>query len=645
MTDKDLIPELHDILKLIHPNVLDHVFSEEQAKPYKSKEPNTLTWRGVKYHHRPVDRPTFFLHLADVQGSSFARLDQKIKDSHKAKKAPGDKPEHCPYVHKLWQPPKPGEVTSDYTLKTSEEIIALLEYLQKDPVFTEIYESKYGNLLIKVPEDKYPGLNITSLRSHMVIVGKLHRLLNDTSQYTLTDDEKTIIDNINIQSNSNIERTIRNLAQRWQLILARLQLDFPQSPFRARDFRIFDVRREAIDKIKKDFPDNILMTFDDQIIMMCDVRERIGQIALTTQEKGLLLQEVSCQLPFAELRGKNPDPAKLARARNIPPTNHYPVDLPLKIKPDLCEICQMARATKVWPDHYIQRDLEPEEELGREVLCERCFNLRQEPSRLKKFAQWGKEDNVLVAWLHHSLDFSKLLRALQNLHWQYLQQTMPEICWSGNGPKPGNVHGKITWDDAVVKFPLVEEFSQDYAVFVDALNQGLMRHVKEENFEALTDHLCCVRLEKRGQILDLLECYWEVLGDHFHALRDCRPSPLRLGAVLCRAKFPFFQVWRQINNAEREIEIALMGHGVVALDHGRLPTLFKARDGKYKKSALHALAEIAKTSEALARIKFQNRDDREDHPTYQHIHELVMKPLGMDFRSMLTFAQLLEDES
>jgi hypothetical protein len=58
----------------------------------------------------------------------------------------------------------------------------------------------------------------------------------------------------------------------------------------------------------------------------------------------------------------------------------------------------MAPATKTWPDHYLKRDLQPEEAIGSEVLCERCFNLRQLPlkkraclSFFRAVAQGGRE--------------------------------------------------------------------------------------------------------------------------------------------------------------------------------------------------------------------------------------------------------------
>ena len=143
MTDKDLIPELHDILKLFHPDVLDHTFPENESKSYENHEPQTPTWQGVKHHHHPVDRATFFLHLADVQGASFARLDQKIKSStHQAIKAPRDQRKYGLYVHKLWQPPKTGDSPHDFTLK-KDNIIALLDYLKKDPSFAELCEGDY----------------------------------------------------------------------------------------------------------------------------------------------------------------------------------------------------------------------------------------------------------------------------------------------------------------------------------------------------------------------------------------------------------------------------------------------------------------------------------------------------------------------
>jgi len=61
----------------------------------------------------------------------------------------------------------------------------------------------------------------------------------------------------------------------------------------------------------------------------------------------------------------------------------------------------------------------------------------------------------------------------------------------------------------------------------------------------------------------------------------------------------------------------------------------------YRKSALHNLAEIAKISESLAKLKFKDRSDKKDYWTYKKLEENLANL--MDFRSILTFAKLLED--
>lgn len=112
--------------------------------------------------------------------------------------------------------------------------------------------------------------------------------------------------------------------------------------------------------------------------------------------------------------------------------------------------------------------------------------------------------------------------------------------------------------------------------------------------------------------------------------------------VISNVKFPFFEVWRLFEKADSDIYISLVGHGEIKTNIKGANNLLLAKTMNFRKSALHNLAEIAKIHESLAKLHFNDKSDRNDSPTYSQLKNLV-GPLQMDFRSILTFAMILED--
>lgn len=644
---RELIPELHDTLKITK---LPHSLMKG-GKPYPLPLiPATRTWEGIANHHVPenhlgcpFDRDTFILNFADNQAASFSRY-----LGEKRKRITSNKFPNRPYIYKLWNP---GVIDSkeDLRLEKNHEIKELLEFLNKDPDFQEFEkekDGKYWRICHRRPEDIHWWRNITSLYSHMVITGKLYRLIQQSRINQLKPEELKEIDE-NKKNKTKLRRIISRLTREkeknWQVYLAHLRLTFHQQPFRVRDFHIFDKLREAIKKIMEDFPDNVLMTFDDQIIMLYDQPEFVEEKILPLTPN-FLVTELSCRRSFAEMDGK-PDPKAVCGGEQV--KKHYPY-LPPTIEPPICEICQMAHADRVWPDDYVKDHAEVAED-RREDLCSHCFELRREKSPLKKLEAWsgqskeGKEEpsksrnetsEALVAWVRHSLDYEALLAALQELHWQYLQPA--NDMWDGEL--------KIEKKDAAVKFSLLQEFAQEYELMVKKFNELLQTRFGADNFEPVNDHLACLRLSRRRQAMDILEQYYYALEMNMPKLRDLKDSPFFLGIALCPAKFPFFQAWRELNKLpkdRRQVEVSLIGHGSLVTDMKNLDLLLAAAEPPYSKTALYNLAEVARMSESLAQLKFGDHRDKQSQ-TYKKIRELV-KPLGLDFRSILTLAHLLED--
>lgn len=607
----DLVPELHDVLKL---TVLEHNFSD--FSHFQQYIPQTRTWDGIYNHHLgedypglPFDRDTFLLCFADSQASSFSRhLEGKYKNIvEQVEKEEKIKP----FTYKIWNPPPQG-VDIDPRLRKDDDIIALLQFLTIDPNFSD-FKNRYFDIMCTRPEEMKVGRNVTSLLSHMVLTGKIYRLLKQSKVNILEESE------IKPDREYLIQLT-RDKGNRWKFFLALLKFDFIQNPFRARDFWIFDMQQEVMDKVSSHFPDNLLLRFENRLLLIYDDEEVFNEII--AMAKGLIISKVSAQTPIAQV--KFPDPFRLPGFKG--PEPNYP-DLPDIIKPPLCEICQMAPAELTWPDDYVSRHgKQIGEEERKEELCRACFDIRQRPSRLKKFTSWSEAGDTLVAWVRRSLQYPRLVESLEELYWHYLKKFIPDM------PR----------EDVQIRFSLIEEFSRDYQQFIQEFHQALSNKFGEENCETLNDWLWCIKLNHNREVFDILESYHQALKHHFPALKDMESSPISLVVAICNAKFPFFQIWRQMQDFQEGVKILLRGHGGLTTDNRHLEALLMAKNNSYPKTALHGLAEVAKISEALAGIKFADRWDKRDHPVYEQLKKSV-EPLGLDFRSLLTFARLLED--
>ena len=124
---RDLVPELHDALKLTTYGHFDILLKPDKRSALERLSPHfpgTSSWRGIVEHHyhpeavpplHPHSEDTFRLVMADRLASGYSRVS-----------AGGAK---TFTVHRLWNP----SATEDRRLKDDDDVIALLNYLASDP--------------------------------------------------------------------------------------------------------------------------------------------------------------------------------------------------------------------------------------------------------------------------------------------------------------------------------------------------------------------------------------------------------------------------------------------------------------------------------------------------------------------------------
>jgi hypothetical protein len=603
---KELIPELHDCLKL---TTLQHNFSDFDK--FLKFTPDTRSWAGVLQHHCkkakadeesfpafPTDKETFLLHMADGIASNFSRHRQSYKG------------ENAFIIYKLWNPQGFKE---DLRLKTDDEIIGLLKLYSTDPTFEELVR-RYGKILESRSEDAHLGKNITSLLTHLTLTGKFYRFLKNSRVLNLSNKE--IIPDL-----EKVSALTKTKSEQWQIYLMLCRLNFNQQPFRARDLNIFELLEETINNIIKKFPDNILFANSDELLIFYDESSVFDQIKDEVFKNGFWLSAVWVKKALAEI--KKADPGSLAGNKN---ENIFATTIPDKIEPPLCEICQAAYGENIWPEEYLSKfgldeDIAQE---GIEHLCNTCFSIRSRPSRLKKLKYWT-EENSNVIWLKIRLNYEKLMLTLEQLYFEYLQRLNPNV----------------TKEEAEVRFSLVYEFQRDYNDFLKRFKDGIIKIFSHAYIETVLDGMFCIKAKNKTDTFLILELINNLLKSVFPEFLKKLDNPIKVSISFCASKHPFFEVWRDIKEQSSDVQINLVGKGIIKTTYKYIDEILIARNENYRRSSLHNLAEIARISEKLAEIKFNDRTERSDFYSYEALRRHLL-PIGMDFKGILTFVKLLE---
>jgi hypothetical protein len=600
----DLIPELHDALKI---TTLQHNFDDFDER-FSKHSPKTPSWKGIQQHHSkggdegfllfPTDKDTFLLHLADGLAANFSRRHQNYRGEANF------------VLHKLWNPGWHGK---DLRIAGETQIVALLNFLSKDPTY-EDFKAEYGEILASRAEDAHPGMNITSLETHLTLTGKLYRLLRESKVCTVQDNE--IVPSIEAISRLRESKKIS-----WHTNLSCCKFRFNQKPMRARDLNIFSLLEDMTREVSASYYDHILYATTDEILLIHDEIEFLESVSSLAKGHGLWMA-ISTNKPrlievtqFLKALGE-----KRQDRSHIYPT------LPDSITPPICEICQMASGSKAWPaDYYSEFGQELEQAGGAvEPLCENCFAIRSKPSRLRKLMTWTEHEDTDVLWVRLRLHYAALTVTLQQLYFEYLRQSNPSA--------------KI--ENAEIRFSLIAEFYKDYESFLDMLRELLLSEFGEERIEIVLGEMVCIKVDARKEVFSLLQRFSDAIDKCFPEFKKVDVSPIDMCVVLSRPKFPFFEVWRIMEAQTTPLQISLIGHGTIHSTLKYLDEILLAGIAPYRKSALHKLAEISKISERMAELKLHDRSERADFSTYEALKRNLL-PLGMDFSSLLTFSKLL----
>jgi len=284
---RDLVPELHDIGKLLDNDALNrtlgssgvrftgHCFRGVDLARLGISEPQNLTWVGVKEHLNSTwDKlpgtlglpeqdaqarwQVFLLKLADHLAACTGRAVYQDKEEARVEKTP--------YTYRLWNPEYHKGFPGGGLIATLDGLTELVDLARAEPQAHEFLK-KYRDRLASVPEDKGAPRNVTTLRTHVELVGKIFRVLNACLQCGESDG-RLVGQYQAVQATSVAKAEGPRPMEgpgggKWVFRFVKANFLFPHSISRLQDLNILAERARLLCDLLQKFPNNVLLHAPD----------------------------------------------------------------------------------------------------------------------------------------------------------------------------------------------------------------------------------------------------------------------------------------------------------------------------------------------------------------------------------------------
>lgn len=626
---------------------------DDWSSPEWHIDPSATPWQSIlTWHKLWKDRWSGSMHRwhakpADWLASGYGRGEQSEDVKEYGKQIRKSLP-YKPGRYCLWT----GIQSEDKRLSTERELRELIAHLNSSPSWEET-EERYHDELATRAEEAAGGFNVTSVLAHCRIVGKLARVLAKAEWKGAAPEANPK------------KKSVTALNPQPKLVAFHFRLSFLQRPFRARDLGIFQNMQSRLQAIAEKFSDNVLTIAGFEGVAVFESYESKGSFIKALENEGFV---ICGQVVNRCLNEYLPSEAASRSIMVVLDEPWYPVSLiewPERIELPICESCQMAQATKHWPkDHLAEmdgwsdvtlgilksqawRDIDasqvPEadreelaswlEEYGEEDLCENCYRLRKETPPVKLLRDWDKD----VLYIRFALDIERLAghshrrtskrdSCLEYLHKQYLRES-------------GNWIPQSMLDNLFVTFPIVADFVNDYKAFLHAVQRELENQFADRT-AILSEELCCLGLENRNELFDVIETVSGAFSKAFPKLLELPTevdNPISIALSLSKKKHPFFDHWRFLEQPPHDVAVLVIGSGEARFRLADYEKIKKALEGA-KPSQLHKLAAAAGISESLGKLVLYEQDNR--GIVLSEFSKLV--PDVLEFESARVLANLME---
>lgn len=648
MAEDDLIPELHDVGKLVDDraieqeigqglhlhdrNLCSHCFRRDLGR-YGLQPPSSLTWLSILYHLRgslwtwsigqpdqlpkPLQdrspdevRKLLLVMLADNAAASVSRVLGRGEDEQQ-------KLQSISSVQTLWRPQTTGE-KGGLPVRDRKSLQDLFDFLKGNPTW-ETFKKQHDEALHSIPEDKDPRRAMTTLKTHLELTGKCYRVFEQAIGLSSEKGKRTGL----TYGPTLPVGTLDGAQKSWRFRLARCKVTFPQRPVRAHDLGVFLKLEEVMRGLERD--DHILLHTLDTLWLFLPIEDVLGlrTVLKPLLDAGFAVDVEIAEAPLCDLSSNVFDTRKdLVRQVYVYPDMPEMIVLSRKT-PSICALCQVRPSLS---------EPETDEESGiAEFLCTVCKGLREKSRREGKFSKlggsWEKED-LPVAWIRVALDYARLRQSLKELFRRYLKEK------ANLSDDEGEEVVKQLRDTA-----LMVDFTKDYNELLSCLADRLKRDFGDEGVEEIAGErpeLLAVAVRHEGDAFKIADIFMEEFGRLFPLCLE--NSPIFLSLSISNAKYPFFEHWRYLNASERgkAIRIQAVGRARLELSIPRFEALRSlGLEETRASSKLHRAAAVGTRARSDLLEQVELLDGIREYPT---LHQATAR--GFSVAELLAYHKI-----
>lgn len=557
--DKEFIAELHDIGKLLDKDspelqqydLTGHTFENFDFGKFGIKKPTSLSW-WAQYHHTIKDdedlntgdswkdipqeyRPDLFLLiLADHLASSISRALPQLGSAGKSEG-----------VLKLWNrkfyenEKNKGKYWAAFKSEVDLKNIFEIINTASSP---EDFLSQYNEYLILTPEDKSKPRNITSLYTHIELVGKIYRVLKKHCEIKMESllelklngkTVKTIKEaegGNRTEGNQNIEKG------KWQARFVKCYIKYPHSFVRLQDINLLVKRNKLAEDFVAKYKDYVMFHTSDFISLFLPIGVELNEMFKDFLDNGFFIEYIETiadlgilrsNLDTKVIRARENNKSDITKVLNSRNTKVYrKILLPEmldKIVPPICDICQ------------INPGKERMKENIKEWICDKCYEVRKYGESFKYPEEWREHK---IVWFKFNLDTGKLENWLQKAFEEYIDSL--------------KINNAQTLKNEFRSLACQADFVRDYKYMIEEFWENANGLAKKpiSDYDELG-----VFLYSGENVKKIIETFLEVYNKYFPDCEGDYLSPISLSLSISNVKYPIREHFRFFESPEGFLNI------------------------------------------------------------------------------------------
>lgn len=496
----------------------------------------------------------------------------------------------------------------------------------------EEFLNAYNEKLLLTPEDKQIPRNITSLYSHVELVGKIYRVLKKHVKIDRSNGEVSLKhNNVSIKTIFEAEGGNRTTGEqnvdkgKWQARFIKCYIKFPHSFVRLQDINLLVKQAEFIRSFVAAHQDYVMFYMPNFLSLFLpieiDLREIFKELLTncffieyveTIADLGIL----SSNLDKKILKARQENEQQRLSILNNRNTKVYkriltPHDAGEDIQPHICDICQLQPA------------MERIKENIREWICDKCFSTREEGESFRYPDDW--EDQKIV-WLKFNLDQDKLENWLNIAFASYIDSL-------------NSISHKQTLKDEFRSLACQSDFVKDYMKMITIFwerckNLNIMKPISD--YEEIG--VC----RYSGKLLnEIIEKFLAVHTDYFPNCEGDAHSPISLSLSIAHIKYPVREHWRYFENPRGFLNIR--NHNVFEDSYTKkeIEWLNKKKSEAGKESAhfLYKLSSLYDRLDSEINIIVEILNNKDKHPAICNLYSKI----EISPKKMLNFFRIIEE--